>query len=266
MVGGTVGEIVASQQSEVRGRRHRARLRRLAGLRAFERRRPAQARSGGGAGHDGARRARHAGHDGLCRPPRDRPAEGGRDRRGRGGVRRGRLGGRADRQDQGMPRGRDRRRRRQVPLCRRRRSASMPASITARPTFASALDRCLPQGHRRLFRECRRRRAAGGVAAAQRFRPRPRVRADRAVQRRRRRCRGRTCSRCCASASRCAASSSSDFAAKQADFLRDAGEWVRSGRLKYREDIVDGLEKAPSAFLGLLQGKNFGKLLVRVAK
>jgi NADPH-dependent curcumin reductase CurA len=56
-----------------------------------------------------------------------------------------------------------------------------------------------------------------------------------------------------------------DFAAKQADFLRDAGEWVRSGRIKYREDIVDGLENAPTAFLGLLQGKNFGKLLVRVA-
>jgi NADPH-dependent curcumin reductase len=57
-----------------------------------------------------------------------------------------------------------------------------------------------------------------------------------------------------------------DFAAKQADFLREAGEWVRSGRIKYREDIVDGLENAPSAFLGLLQGKNFGKLLVRVAR
>ena len=58
----------------------------------------------------------------------------------------------------------------------------------------------------------------------------------------------------------------SDFAAKQGDFLRDVGEWVRSDRLKYREDVVDGLEQAPAAFLGLLQGKNFGKLLVRVAK
>ena len=57
----------------------------------------------------------------------------------------------------------------------------------------------------------------------------------------------------------------SDFAAKQADFLRDVGEWVRSGRLKYREDIVDGLENAPASFLGLLQGRNFGKMLVRVA-
>jgi hypothetical protein len=57
-----------------------------------------------------------------------------------------------------------------------------------------------------------------------------------------------------------------DFATKQGDFLRDVGEWVRSGRLKYREDVVDGLEQAPTAFLGLLQGKNFGKLLVRVSK
>jgi len=58
----------------------------------------------------------------------------------------------------------------------------------------------------------------------------------------------------------------SDFPAKQGDFLRDMGEWVRAGRVKYREDVVDGLENAPTAFLGLLQGKNFGKMLVRVAQ
>jgi NADPH-dependent curcumin reductase CurA len=56
-----------------------------------------------------------------------------------------------------------------------------------------------------------------------------------------------------------------DFAAREADFLREAGEWVRTGRLKYREDVVEGLENAPAAFLGLLEGKNFGKLLVKVA-
>jgi NADPH-dependent curcumin reductase len=55
-----------------------------------------------------------------------------------------------------------------------------------------------------------------------------------------------------------------DFAAKQADFMREASAWVRSGRLKYREDVIEGLENAPAAFLGLLQGKNFGKLLVKI--
>jgi NADPH-dependent curcumin reductase CurA len=41
--------------------------------------------------------------------------------------------------------------------------------------------------------------------------------------------------------------------------------WVRGGRIAYREDIVAGLEKAPEAFIGMMQGKNFGKLLVRVS-
>src|SRR5256884_5412070 len=40
-----------------------------------------------------------------------------------------------------------------------------------------------------------------------------------------------------------------DFAAKQGDFLRDMASWIREGKVKYREDIVDGLEKAPQAFL-----------------
>jgi NADPH-dependent curcumin reductase CurA len=38
--------------------------------------------------------------------------------------------------------------------------------------------------------------------------------------------------------------------------------WLRDGRIKYREDIVHGLENAPHAFLGLLEGRNFGKLVV----
>ncbi len=41
--------------------------------------------------------------------------------------------------------------------------------------------------------------------------------------------------------------------------------WVRSGEIRYREDIVDGLEKAPDAFAGLMEGRNFGKQLVRVS-
>jgi NADPH-dependent curcumin reductase len=49
------------------------------------------------------------------------------------------------------------------------------------------------------------------------------------------------------------------------DFLRDVSAWLREGRIKYREDIVNGLEHAPEAFIGLLHGRNFGKLIVRVA-
>ena len=43
-----------------------------------------------------------------------------------------------------------------------------------------------------------------------------------------------------------------------------AAPLVKSGALKYREDIVDGLDRAPEAFIGLLQGRNFGKLLIRL--
>ncbi|HTN84748.1 MAG TPA: NADP-dependent oxidoreductase [Sorangium sp.] len=48
-------------------------------------------------------------------------------------------------------------------------------------------------------------------------------------------------------------------------FRRDMGAWVGAGRVKLREDRVDGLESAPAAFIGLLEGRNFGKLVVRVA-
>src|SRR5213593_650038 len=58
-----------------------------------------------------------------------------------------------------------------------------------------------------------------------------------------------------------------DFAAEHyADFLREVGAGVAAGRIRYREDIVDGLENAPGAFIGMLEGRNFGKLIVRVAK
>lgn len=58
----------------------------------------------------------------------------------------------------------------------------------------------------------------------------------------------------------------SDHLARMGEFLKDCGGWVREGRLKYREDVVAGLDLAPEAFIGLLQGKNFGKLLVRVGE
>jgi NADPH-dependent curcumin reductase CurA len=48
------------------------------------------------------------------------------------------------------------------------------------------------------------------------------------------------------------------------DFVRNMTQWVADGSVRYREDIVTGLENAPSAFRGMLAGKNFGKLIVQV--
>jgi NADPH-dependent curcumin reductase CurA len=42
-------------------------------------------------------------------------------------------------------------------------------------------------------------------------------------------------------------------------------QWLREGKLKYRDTIVEGIENAPQAFIGLLQGENTGKMLVKVA-
>jgi len=41
-------------------------------------------------------------------------------------------------------------------------------------------------------------------------------------------------------------------------------EWVRDGKLRYRESIVEGIKNAPRAFIGLLRGENFGKQLIKV--
>jgi NADPH-dependent curcumin reductase CurA len=51
-----------------------------------------------------------------------------------------------------------------------------------------------------------------------------------------------------------------------ADFLRIVSAGLTDGRIRYREDITEGLENAPAAFMGLLQGKNFGKALVHVGR
>jgi NADPH-dependent curcumin reductase CurA len=57
-----------------------------------------------------------------------------------------------------------------------------------------------------------------------------------------------------------------EFAAAHfAAFLRTVGTAVIDGRIRYREDVTDGFENAPAAFIGMLEGRNFGKALVRVA-
>lgn len=56
-----------------------------------------------------------------------------------------------------------------------------------------------------------------------------------------------------------------DYDHQSADFLRHVSTWIREGKLKYREDFIDGLENAPGGLIGLLKGRNFGKLVVRVS-
>jgi NADPH-dependent curcumin reductase CurA len=56
-----------------------------------------------------------------------------------------------------------------------------------------------------------------------------------------------------------------DFGDRHAEFLSAMVPWVRDGKIRFREHVVDGLENAPEAFIGLLQGHNFGKLVVKVA-
>ena len=57
----------------------------------------------------------------------------------------------------------------------------------------------------------------------------------------------------------------SDHAALMGEFVSEVGGLVKAGKLKSRETIVDGLDRAPQAFMGLLKGENFGKLVVKVA-
>jgi len=56
-----------------------------------------------------------------------------------------------------------------------------------------------------------------------------------------------------------------DYGPRFGEFLATMSEWVRQGKIRYREDVVDGLQNAPQAFIGMLEGRNFGKLVVRVA-
>jgi len=58
----------------------------------------------------------------------------------------------------------------------------------------------------------------------------------------------------------------SAFEEHRAQFQAEMGEWIRSGKIKYQETILDGIDKAPEAFIGLFNGANQGKMLVRLAQ
>ena len=48
-------------------------------------------------------------------------------------------------------------------------------------------------------------------------------------------------------------------------FLKDLAEWHSSGKLQWKQTVREGIENAPSAFLGLFSGENFGKMLVKLS-
>lgn len=57
----------------------------------------------------------------------------------------------------------------------------------------------------------------------------------------------------------------SEFINQRGEFYKQMASWINARQVRYREDIIDGLENAPDAFIGMLNGRNFGKLLIRVA-
>ncbi len=54
-----------------------------------------------------------------------------------------------------------------------------------------------------------------------------------------------------------------DYGHRYNEFAQDMSQWVAQGKIHYREHVVEGLENAPQAFIGLLEGQNFGKLVVK---
>ena len=58
----------------------------------------------------------------------------------------------------------------------------------------------------------------------------------------------------------------SDYAERFPEGLAQLSTWLKQGKLKYREDVAQGLESAPQAFIGMLQGRNHGKQLVQLSE
>lgn len=57
-----------------------------------------------------------------------------------------------------------------------------------------------------------------------------------------------------------------DYGDRIGEFQEEMGRWLKEGKIHYREQVTDGLENAPQALIGLLEGKNFGKVVIRVAQ
>jgi NADPH-dependent curcumin reductase CurA len=57
-----------------------------------------------------------------------------------------------------------------------------------------------------------------------------------------------------------------EFEPRRAQFLTDMTRWLKDGRLQYRSTVLQGIEQAPAALIGLFNGANTGKMLVQLAE
>ena len=155
-----------------------------------------------------------------------------------------------------------------------RRSTTSPASWastrpsttrTCRTMFAKLQEVC-PQRDRRLLRQRGRSAHRRRVHADQRRRADRHLRPDRPVQRHPAARGPRLLWHLIVKRARAEGFLVFQFANRYAEGQRQVAEWIKEGKVKYQETIVNGLEYAPTAFIGLFHGENIGKQLVRVAK
>src|SRR5213592_3877562 len=241
----------------------------MADARALGRRGPSQARSGRCADHDRSRRARNAGVHRVRRPARDRQAAAPRNRGGRRGQRPGRVAGRTARSTRRRESSRHRRRPEKCAFVKD--ELRFDAAVDHRaPDFPARLAAACPDGIDVYFEN------VGGAiweAVLPLLNDFARVPVSGLIAQYNGVPDGDGTDRLPATMRQILSKRLTvrgfiyyDFASEHyADFLREVGAGIATGRIRYREDIVDGLENAPGAFIGMLEGRNFGKLIVRVA-
>ena len=242
MEGGAVGEVVESNGRRLRAGRPRPAHGRLARRGGASPRATANKLPDLGAQPRAVpRHSRRDRRDRLFRAARRRLGQGRRHRVRLGRRRRGRLGGRPDRQGQGHDRDRLGRRRRRNATSSARSAPTRSIDYKAGPIL-KGLAAAAPDGHRRLFRQCRRRPSRRRVRARPQQRALRHLRDDRGLQQRPSR---RASASSCGSsprASGCRASSSSIICRGWANSTATWAAGSRAAQVKSRETVVDGLE------------------------